>query len=168
VLLHIHRLPDADDVSDVLRTDGHSMTDTPAGADLVVTTGPFRPFALARGATILQLGGPLRLATGDHVPTPVLDARFRPTPAAEVLGVDLMAMATLLIDPPRTAIVGAATDVVPLVTNAHGQHLALLVPHVRHGWHWWVHENTLDTLPWIDAALEHHRVTQPEGLRIGA
>jgi hypothetical protein len=172
VLLHLNRLPDADDLSDVLRADGHPLTNMPARAEIVVAAGPFPTFAVAPSATILQLGGSLRLPTGSHVPTPVLDNRFRPTPAAEVLGVDLTATATLLIDPPRTAIVGAGTDVVPLVSNAHGQHLALLFPHDRQGWHWWVHADALDALPWIDAAIEHRRVTQLQrvgvGLGIGA
>jgi hypothetical protein len=170
VLLHLSHLSDADaeEVPDVLRADGHSMTESPADAEIVVTTGLTVPCAVAPRTTILQLGGPLRLPSGCHVPTPVLDNRFRTTPAAEVLDVDLMATATLLIDPPRTAIVGTGTDVVPLVTNAHGQHLALLVPHGRQGWHWWVHEDSLDSLPWIDAAIEHHRVTQPERVSVGA
>ncbi|MCK6209572.1 hypothetical protein KZX45_03315 [Georgenia sp. EYE_87] len=169
MLVHINLPgPDTDDVVDIVSADGHTLTATPADADLVVTTAPAAPLAVAPGATILQFGGPLRLPTGTHVATQVLDASFCTTPAAQVLGVDLMARATLLTDPPRTAIVGAGrTDVVPLVTNAHGQHLALLFPHARDGWHWWVHENSLDTLPWIDAAVEH-LVSQVARLRVGA
>ncbi|WP_418606747.1 hypothetical protein [Georgenia sp. SUBG003] len=94
---------------------------------------------------------------------------FRTTPAARALGVDLVAMATLLTDTPRTAIVGIrGRGVVPLVTNAHDQHLALLLPRERDGWHWWVHEDSLDTLPWIDAAIEHHEIAQPARERVGA
>ena len=169
MLVHINLPgPDADEVVDIVSSDGHTLTATPVDADLVVTCVPADPLVLAAGATILQFGGPLRLPTGTHVPTQVLDASFRTTPAAQVLGVDLMARATLLTDPPRTAIVGAGqADVVPLVTNAHGQHLALLVPHPRDGWHWWVHESTLDPLPWIDAAVEQ-LVSQEARLRVGA
>lgn len=171
MLVHLDLLvgPEAEDVSDVVSTDGHILTATAEDADLVVTTAPTLPLAVAPGATIVQFGGPLWLPTGGYVPTPVLDTRFGTTGAAQVLGVDLLAVATLLVDPPRTAIVGAErADVVPLVTNAHGQHLALLVPHHRDGWHWWVHEDSLDTLPWIDAAIEHHEVARPARLRVGA
>ncbi|GAA4287517.1 hypothetical protein [Georgenia daeguensis] len=169
MLVHINLPgPDAGDVVDIVSSDGHTLTATPEDADLVVTTVPTAPSAVPPGATILQFGGPLRLPTGTHVPTQVLDNSFRTTPAAQVLGVDLMARATLLTDPPRTAIVGAGqTDVVPLVTNAHGQHLALLFPHSRGGWHWWVHESSLDTLPWIDAAVEQ-LASQEARLRVGA
>jgi hypothetical protein len=167
VLVHINLPgPDAADVVDIVSSDGHTLTSTPADADLVVT-GPVAPLAVAPGATILQFGGPLRLPTGTHVATRVLDVSFFTTPAAQVLGVDLMARATLLTDPPRTAIVGAGRpNVVPLVTNAHGQHLALLFPHSRGGWHWWVHEDSLDTLPWIDAAVEQ-LVSQTARIRVG-
>lgn len=168
MLLHLHRLPDADEVGEVLRADGHALTQTHGDADLVVTGGSAEPLSAAHGTTILQVGGALRLPTGVHLPTPVLDAQFRATPAAEALGLDLMAAATLLIDTPRTAIVGARADVVPLVSNANGQHLALLYPHSRRGWHWWVHEDTLDALPWIDAAIEHHSATQRERVSVGA
>lgn len=171
MLLHLNRLPgpESEDLGEILEADGHSLTPTPAGADVVVTACPYTADAVAYGATVVQFGGPVRLSSGTCVPTAVLDTSFRPSPAAQALGVDLLAISTLLIDPPRTAIVGAdGSGVVPLVTNAHGQHLALLFPHGRDGWHWWVHEDCLDTLPWIDAAVEHHRIAQPQRLRVGA
>ncbi|PFG41169.1 hypothetical protein ATJ97_3717 [Georgenia soli] len=170
--LHLNRLsgPDADDIGEIVEADGHSLTSSPEEADLVVTGCPDVAGAVAPGASIVQLGGPVRLSCGSHRPTPVLGrSSFRTTAAARALGVDLLATATLLIDTPRTAIVGARSGgVVPLVTNAHDQHLALLFPHDRDGWHWWVHEDTLDPLPWIDAAIEHHLTVQPARQRIGA
>jgi len=171
VLLHLNRLPgpETDDVGELVEADGHLLTSTPEDADVVVTTCPNFADTVAPGATIVQFGGPVRLPTGSHVPTAVLGTSFRTTAAARALGVDLLARATLLIDTPRTAIVGARSrGVVPLVTNAHDQHLALLFPRERDGWHWWVHEDSLDTVPWIDAAIEHHQIAQPARQRVGA
>lgn len=172
MLLYLNRLPspDADDIGELVEADGHHLTSTPEDADVVVTTCPAVAEAVAPGATIVQLGGPVALPCGSHRPTPVLGhSSFRTTATAQALGVDLLATATLLVDTPRTAIVGARSGgVVPLVTNAHDQHLAMLFPHDRDGWHWWVHEDTLDPLPWIDAAIEHHLLAQPARQRIGA
>lgn len=170
--LHLNRLPgpDAVDIGEIVQADGHSLTSSPDEADVVVTTCPNVADAAAPGATVLQLGGPVRLPRGTHRPTPVLRrSSFRTTAAAQALGVDLVARATLLVDTPRTAIVGASGGgVVPLVTNEHDQHLALLFPRDRDGWHWWVHEDTLDPLPWVDAAIEQHRIAQPARQRVGA
>jgi hypothetical protein len=171
VLLHLNRLPgpEADDLAELVEADGHSLTPTPEDADVVVTACPAVADDVGPGATIVQFGGPVRLPTGSRVPTPVLGTSFRTTPAARALGVDLVARATLLIDTPRSAIVGArGRGVVPLVTNTHDQHLALLFPRDREGWYWWVHDDSLDTLPWIDAAIEHHEIAQSTRHRVGA
>ena len=140
-------------------------------ADLVISAGP----APARPtADVLQFGGAIHgpLGAGEFVQEAVMSPHWTISPGAELLGLAEIAAANLLLDPPRSGMrwnsgTGATLrqPVTPLVTAASGHHAAMIVRRPGGGHLWWISENTLDYLPWVEMAMSYRaeRFTSPEG-----
>lgn len=139
---------------------GHRLTDSRADADLIVTADP--GLSVPPGSEVLQFGGPVidTLPGGRYITAPTTADAWRVTPAADMLGLSALASATLLVDPPTTALRWAGetqppepAHATPLVTAGDGQHAAAIIHRSDGGTLWWVSDHTLDTRPWLDAIL---------------